>query len=120
MNIYVGNLAFSARENELREAFARYGQVSAVQIIVDRRTKRSRGYAFVEMADEAQAREAIQSLNGTEFKGRTLRVDESRPRADAPRPASAPRGRSPAQPSPAPPRPEPRRGLFGFLRRLFS
>jgi len=80
-NIYVGNLAFSATEDDLRGAFEQYGEVSAVNIIMDRETGRSRGFAFVEMADGEGAKEAIQNLDGQAISGRNVTVNEARPRA---------------------------------------
>ena len=80
MNIYVGNLPYSAKSQDLRAAFEPYGNVTAAEVIFDRRTKRSRGYGFVEMDDDDAARRAIAALNGTDFMGRELRVDESVPR----------------------------------------
>jgi hypothetical protein len=82
MNIYVGNLAFSATEEDLRQAFAKFGEVASVNIIMDRETGRSRGFAFVEMPDSAQANEAIEEVNGMEIAGRSVTVNEARPRSD--------------------------------------
>ncbi|MDX1664531.1 MAG: RNA-binding protein [Candidatus Promineifilaceae bacterium] len=82
MNIYVGNLAWSTTEEELREAFEEYGDVSSVSIITDRDTGRSRGFGFVEMPSDAEARAAIEGLSGAEMGGRTLTVNEARPRED--------------------------------------
>jgi RNA recognition motif-containing protein len=79
-NLYVGNLPFQATEEDLREAFAPYGTVTAAQVITDRETGRSRGFGFVEMADGAD--EALAHLNGYELQGRTLTVNEARPRED--------------------------------------
>ena len=80
-NIYVGNLAFSATEDDLRSSFEQFGDVSAVNIIMDRETGRSRGFAFVEMSDGEQAKEAIENLDGASISGRNVRVNEARPRA---------------------------------------
>jgi RNA recognition motif-containing protein len=85
VNIYVGNLSYNATEDDLREAFERYGDVSAVNIIMDRETGRPRGFAFVEMPDAQQAKEAIDNLNLTEIAGRKVTVNEARPREDRPR-----------------------------------
>jgi len=82
MNIYVGNLPFNTGEEDLRQIFAAYGQVDSVAIIKDKMTGRSRGFGFVEMANDAEAREAIAGLNGTEMEGRTLTVNEARPRSE--------------------------------------
>jgi RNA recognition motif-containing protein len=84
MNIYVGNLPYSVKSRELREAFEAYGTVTSAEVIIDRRTKRSRGYGFVEMDNEQDGRRAIQELNGRDFMGRELRVDESQPRDQKP------------------------------------
>lgn len=82
MNIYVGNLPFNTSEEDLRQIFAAYGQVNSAAIIKDKMTGRSRGFGFVEMANDAEAREAIAGLNGTEMDGRTLTVNEARPRTE--------------------------------------
>jgi RNA recognition motif-containing protein len=79
-NIYVGNLSFDTTEAELREAFSQYGNVSKVQIVNDRETGRSRGFAFVEM--ESGGDEAIAAMNGQQLKGRSLTVNEAKPRED--------------------------------------
>ncbi|MEM7479155.1 MAG: RNA-binding protein [Planctomycetota bacterium] len=84
-NIYVGNLSFRASEDDVRTAFERYGDVSSVNIIMDRETGRSRGFAFVEMPNEEQAKEAIENINGQEVVGRNVTVNEARPRQDRPR-----------------------------------
>lgn len=78
-NIYVGNLPFSATEDEVRELFAQFGDVESVKLISDRITGRPRGFGFVEM-DEEGAGSAIESLDGNEFGGRSLKVNEARPR----------------------------------------
>jgi RNA recognition motif-containing protein len=77
--IYVGNIAFSTTEADLEEAFGRYGPVASANVITDRETGRSRGFAFVEM-DDAPADEAIRALDGTDLGGRSLRVNEARER----------------------------------------
>ena len=82
MNIYVGNLAYSTTEEELKEAFEAYGQVTSVNIIKDQYSNQSKGFGFVEMADTAAAQAAITGLNGKEMHGRTLAVNEARARAD--------------------------------------
>ena len=79
--IYVGNLSFSASESEIRELFAQHGSVQTVELVTDRDTGRSRGFAFVEMEDE-DAAAAIAALNGTESGGRTLKVNEAKPRRE--------------------------------------
>ena len=77
MNIYVGNLPFSVRDNELSELFSEYGEVKSANVIMDRSSGLSKGYGFVEMDDKNSAEEAIQYLNGKEVKGRELRVNEA-------------------------------------------
>lgn len=79
-NIYVGNCSFDVTEQELRDAFSQYGEVTAVNVITDRDTGRPRGFAFVEMSDSGAAQAAIRALNGTELGGRTLTVNEARPK----------------------------------------
>jgi len=78
-NIFVGNLDFGATESSLRSLFEPYGAVDRVNVVTDRDTGRSRGFAFVEMSDSAQADQAIAALNGTELDGRALNVNEARP-----------------------------------------
>lgn len=84
-NIYVGNLAYDLTESELQNAFERFGQVSSVSIVKDRETGRSRGFGFVEMPDEQQAKQAIESLNLEQIGSRRVTVNEARPREDRPR-----------------------------------
>lgn len=79
MNIYVANVNFRATEEELKKLFAQFGEVSSVKILKDRETNRSRGFGFVEMPDDDQARTAINSLNGSEFAQRNLVVKEALP-----------------------------------------
>ncbi|MFC1835296.1 RNA recognition motif domain-containing protein [Thermodesulfobacteriota bacterium] len=83
INIYVGNLSFDAVEDELRELFEGYGPVDSAKIILDRFTGRSRGFGFVEMADREEGMKAIEALDSRDFKGRSLKVNEARPRRDA-------------------------------------
>jgi RNA recognition motif-containing protein len=80
MNIYVGNLSFSATAADLEEAFGQYGQVDSAAVISDRETGRSRGFGFVEMGNDDEARRAIEELDGSQLGGRDLRVNEARPR----------------------------------------
>jgi RNA recognition motif-containing protein len=82
MNIYVGNLSYSLSESELRDAFAAYGEVSSVNVLMDRETGRSRGFGFVEMPNQAEAEAAVAEINGKEVGGRPLRVNEARPREE--------------------------------------
>jgi len=84
-NLYVGNLPHSTTEAELRTAFEAYGAVEKVSIVTDRDTGRARGFAFVEMTDAGEADKAIAALNGTELGGRTLAINEARPKSDRPR-----------------------------------
>ena len=85
MNIYVGNLSRDLNEGELREAFAAFGEVSSASIIKDKFSGESRGFGFVEMPNKEEADKAIAALNGKDLKGRTLTVNEARPRTDKPR-----------------------------------
>ena len=82
MRIYVGNFGFETSEQELREAFEAHGQVQEVSMIQDRDTGRSKGFAFVEMPTSAEAQAAIGALNGKEFGGRAITVNEARPRQE--------------------------------------
>ncbi|MBS3780949.1 MAG: RNA-binding protein [Desulfovermiculus sp.] len=77
--MYVGNLAFQSTEDDIQKLFSQYGQVNSVNLITDRETGRSRGFAFVEMEDEA-ANSAMKNLDGTDFEGRNMKVNEARPR----------------------------------------
>jgi len=79
--IYIGNLPFSATEDELRAVFERHGGVSSVNVIMDRQTGRPRGFAFVEMDDAAAADDAIRALDGSELGGRSIRVNEAQDRS---------------------------------------
>jgi len=83
-NIYVGNLAWGATDEDLNDLFADYGEVESARVIMDRETGRSRGFGFVEM-EEQGADQAIEALNGSSFMGRTLRVNEAQPRPSRPR-----------------------------------
>ena len=82
MNIYVSNLGFSVQKDDLRKLFTQYGEVSSVNIIMDRMTNRSKGFAFVEMPNNGAAQSAIKELNGVSVEGRSLNVNEARPRED--------------------------------------
>jgi len=84
LKIYVGNLSWTADENELRDAFAAHGEVTSLQVITDRETGRSRGFAFVEMANDAEAKNAISAVNNKEIDGRQLKVNEAKPRNERP------------------------------------
>lgn len=80
MKIYVGNMAFSTTQESLEALFTNYGEVEDVAVITDRETGRPRGFGFVTMPNDDQGKEAIEALNGQEFEGRTLNVNEARPR----------------------------------------
>ncbi len=80
INIYVGNLPFSATEDEVRSLFSTYGEVSRVHLVTDRETGRPRGFGFVEMADESKGKQAIDGLGEAEMGGRQLKINEARPR----------------------------------------
>jgi RNA recognition motif-containing protein len=80
MNIYVGNLSFRSTSDDLERLFAQHGQVDSAAVIMDRETGRSRGFGFVEMGNDDEARAAIQELDGKDFDGRRLRVNEAQPR----------------------------------------
>jgi RNA recognition motif-containing protein len=84
-NLYVGNLPHSTTEADLRSLFESHGSVDKVSIVTDRDTGRSRGFGFVEMAEASEADKAVAALNGTELGGRTLTINEAKPRADRPR-----------------------------------
>lgn len=122
INLYVGNLPYSVVDKDLEELFAPFGPVASAQVIIDRRSRRSRGYGFVEMENEADGKKAVEALNDTEFQGRQLRVDESKPRenkrergtttAPSAGPATQPATASAPAPAPA--------GVRGLLRRLFG
>ena len=85
MNIYVGNLAYSVTDDDLREAFGAFGEVERASVIMDRDTGRSKGFGFVEMPDNSQAEAAINGLNEKDLSGRPIRVNEAKPREDRPR-----------------------------------
>jgi RNA recognition motif-containing protein len=89
-NLYVGNLAFSTTSQDLEALFGQYGKVTSAQVVMDRETGRSRGFAFVEMA--AGGEEAIKALNLTDFQGRSITVNEARPREERPRGGGGGRG----------------------------
>jgi RNA recognition motif-containing protein len=80
MNIYVGNLPYNTTDQDLEQAFAAHGAVDSAKVIMDRETGRSRGFGFVEMSDDSEARAAIEAMNGKEMDGRALNVNEARPR----------------------------------------
>ncbi|MCB1865084.1 MAG: RNA-binding protein [Chromatiales bacterium] len=84
MNIYVGNLAYAVTNDDLRDAFAKFGSVSNATVIMDRATGRSKGFGFVEMPNDNEGRAALQGLNDQPIKGRNIRVNEARPRPARP------------------------------------
>ncbi len=82
MNIYVGNLSFDVTEDDLRSAFEAFGKVDTVNIIKDRESGRPKGFGFVEMSSGEEAKKAIEAMNGKEFKGRAMNVNEARPKPE--------------------------------------
>jgi RNA recognition motif-containing protein len=82
MNIYVANIAYSAKDQDLRELFEAFGEVTSAKIIMDKATNRSRGFGFVEMSDDTAGKAAIEGTNGKPFHGRDLVVNEARPRTE--------------------------------------
>lgn len=84
MNIYVGNLAYSVTEEELREAFGAYGEISSCSLISDKFTGQSKGFGFVEMPNNSEADAAIKALNETPLKGRNIKVNQAKPRGERP------------------------------------
>jgi len=84
MNIYVGNLPYSITEADLRETFSRFGEVSEVNLITDKYSGESKGFGFVEMANNSQADAAIKGLNGTDMKGRNVTVNQAKPKTERP------------------------------------
>jgi RNA recognition motif-containing protein len=113
INIYVGNLPYSARNDDLKEIFEEYGTVNTAEIIFDRRTKRSRGYGFVEMADAEKGGEAIAELDGSDYEGRQIRVDESQPAEQN----SDGRGKNNNRRNT---KASQKGGILGFLKKMFS
>ena len=88
MNIYCGNLAYAVTEDDLRTAFAEYGEVTSVNVITDKFSGQSKGFGFVEMADNSEADAAIKALNDTALGGRNIRVNQAKPREDRPQSSS--------------------------------
>jgi RNA recognition motif-containing protein len=82
MNIYVSNLSFAVRDEDLREYFAEYGEVASAKVIMDKVSNRSRGFAFVEMPDDAAAQKAIQELDGAMVDGRSIKVNIAKPKEE--------------------------------------
>ncbi len=113
INIYVGNLPYTVRNEDLKEVFEEFGSVKSAEIIFDRRTKRSRGYGFVEMDERDEGQDAISELNGSDYEGRQLRVDESQPHLkDGSRSKGRPNrhGQNGTTSS----------GIVGFFKKIFS
>jgi RNA recognition motif-containing protein len=88
MNIYVSNLSFNVQDEDLRDFFAPYGEVTSAKVINDRETGNSRGFGFVEMSDDVASKKAITELDGATVEGRTIKVMEAKPKEDRPRSAS--------------------------------
>jgi RNA recognition motif-containing protein len=84
MNIYIGNLAYTVTEDDLRDAFSEFGQVDSASIINDKFSGRSKGFGFVDMPNDSEAREAIESMNEKDLNGRTIKVNEAKPREERP------------------------------------
>ncbi len=91
MNIYVGNLPYNVTENELRDAFSAFGQVSSASIINDKFSGQSKGFGFVEMPSDSEADAAIKALNDSTLSGRSIKVNQARPRGDRPQQQRGPR-----------------------------
>ena len=91
MKLYVGNLSFETTENDLQDLFTQHGTVNEVHLMMDKMTGKSRGFAFVTMNDDTQAKAAMNAANGHELNGRALNVNEARPREERPRPDGAKR-----------------------------
>ena len=82
MNMYVGNLSFSVNEDDLKEIFSEFGEVASVNIIMDKFSGQSKGFGFVDMPNNSEADKAIKALNGIQFKGRNIKVNQARPRGE--------------------------------------
>ncbi|MCB9908662.1 MAG: RNA-binding protein [Planctomycetes bacterium] len=91
MNIYVGNLAYSVTEDDLRQSFEQYGTVTTCDLIQDKYSGRSKGFGFVEMTNNQEAQSAIEALNETDLQGRPLKVNETRPKEERPERSSSDR-----------------------------
>jgi RNA recognition motif-containing protein len=88
MKIYVGNLAYAVTDDQLRSLFEEFGEVSSARVIIDKITGKAKGFGFVEIFSDDAARKAIERLNGSQYEGRTLVVNEARPREDRPMPSN--------------------------------
>jgi len=97
-NLFVGNMSFQTTESDLQELFKPFGQVTRIHVVTDRETGRARGFAFVEMPNDAEAAQAVTALDGKELNGRNLKVNEARPKgAQPPRPGGSGSGGVPPQ-----------------------
>jgi RNA recognition motif-containing protein len=85
MNLYIGNISYRTRQNDLAQLFSNYGQVSSATIITDKVTGRSKGFGFVDMPNDNEALAAIEAVNGMDFNGRNLTVNQAKPREERPR-----------------------------------
>ena len=85
MNLYVGNLAYDVTQDDLRDAFGEFGEVSSANVITDRETGKSKGFGFIDMPNDSEGEAAIQGLNEKEIKGRAIKVNQARPREERPR-----------------------------------
>jgi len=85
MNIYVGNLSYEITDDEVRDIFSPYGEISSVSIIKDKYSGQSKGFGFVEMPNQAEAEEAIKALNESDLKGRNIKVNQARPKEERPK-----------------------------------
>ncbi|WP_321330743.1 RNA-binding protein [uncultured Bacteroides sp.] len=88
MNIFIAGLSYNISDSDLGELFTEYGEITSAKVITDRETGRSKGYGFVELADEAAGNKAIEELNGAEIDGKVISVSVARPKSDAPRRSS--------------------------------
>ncbi|MEA3500282.1 MAG: RNA-binding protein [Candidatus Marinimicrobia bacterium] len=85
MNIYVGNLSYDVTEEELKQLFTEFGEVTKATLIMDRETRRSKGFGFIEMKEEAEAEKAMEELDGASIKDRPIKVNKARPRKERPK-----------------------------------
>jgi len=84
MNIYVGNLAYTVTEDDLKEAFSEFGEISSVRLVSDKFSGKSKGFGFIEMPDNSEAEAAMNALNESSFKGRDIKVNQAKPREERP------------------------------------
>jgi len=90
MNIYVSNLSFNVKDEDLKELFTSYGEVTSAKVIMDKMTNQSRGFGFVEMSDDEASKKAIAELDGTSVDNRTIKITEARPKEDRPARSNSP------------------------------